>query len=57
MITSEQMIEDLKIMDNGERLDFLEYMFIEYFDTGFLSDMEGEVLEDLDDGYVKIIET
>ena len=55
-LTAKNMIEQMKAMDNGERLEFLEYLYHEHFCFNKLTDEEINLLRDYHDGIVEVVE-
>ena len=56
MLTAKEMIEQMKVMDNGERIDFFRYLYEEHFRNNSLTEEEMQIIDDLRDGYVKVVE-
>ena len=52
----EQMVEAMKNMDNAQRLKFLDYLYEEHFHANPLTEEEMQLIDDLRDGYVKVVE-
>jgi len=52
----EQMVEAMKNMNNGERIKFLDYLYEAHFHSNALTEEEMQLIEDLRDGYVKVID-
>ena len=55
-LTFEQMLTAMGNMENGDRIDFLEYLFHNHFRMNPLTDEEMKIIDDLRDGYVKVVE-
>lgn len=56
MLTCKQMITELNQMDNGERIGFLKYLRENHFHINPLTKEERRIIDDLRDGYVKVVE-
>jgi len=52
----EQMVTAMANMDNGDRIDFLEHLYHNHFRINPLTDEEMKIIDDLRDGYVKVVE-
>lgn len=55
-MTANEMIQQMRKMENGERIDFLKYLYQEHFNVNPITEEEMKILEDLRDGYVKVVE-
>ncbi|MCL1948285.1 MAG: hypothetical protein FWF59_00940 [Turicibacter sp.] len=55
-MTAKEMIELMNKMENRERIDFLEYLYHEHFSMNPLTKEEMRLIDDLRDGYVKVVE-
>jgi len=55
-MTYEQMVEAMKNMDNADRIKFLDYLYDEHFHANPLTEEEMQLIDDLRDGYVKVID-
>ena len=55
-MTHLEMIQKMKEMENGERIKFLLYLYEEHFNMNPLTEEEMIILEDLRDGYVRVVE-
>lgn len=49
-------IKKMDEMDNGERIKLFEYLAKNHFFMNELSEEEMQIIEDLRDGYVKVVE-
>jgi len=55
-MTYELMIEAMKSMSNVDRIKFLDYLYDEHFHSNPLTEEEMQLIDDLRDGYVKVID-
>ena len=55
-VTAQDMINEMKKMENGQRIEFLEYLYEEHFSINPLTEEEMRIIDDLRDGYVKVVE-
>jgi len=55
-MTCEQMVEAMNNMDNAERIKLFDYLHDEHFHINPLTEDEMQLIDDLRDGYVKVIE-
>jgi len=55
-MTHQEMIQAMKDMPNGERIRFLIHIRDNHFYGNSITSEEAELLEDLRDGYVKVVE-
>ena len=55
-MTHLEMIQKMKEMENGERIEFLKYLYENHFRMNPISEEEMQILEDLRDGYIRVIE-
>lgn len=56
MLTAQDLIMKMNEMDNGERLDFLRHLKENHFSMNPLTPEEMRIIDDLRDGYVKVVE-
>ena len=52
-MTAQELIKAMKNMENGERIEFLKYLYEEHFCYNKLTDEEIQVLSDYHDGYLE----
>lgn len=55
-MTSEEMIQQMDEMDNGERIEFLKYLGKKHFFINTLTREEMHIIDELRDGYLKVVE-
>ena len=56
MLGADEMINQMNNMENGERIDFLRYIYNEHFRINTLTEEEMQIIDDLRDGYVRVVE-
>ena len=57
MATAQEVIDAMAIMDNAERIILLRHLFRNHFDMNPLTEEEMQLIDDLRDGYVKVVAT
>ena len=55
-MTHQEVIQIMKEMPNGERIKLLLYLQDEHFHMNPLTEEEMQIIDDLRDGYVKVVE-
>ena len=54
-MTHEELIQQMNSMPNGERIKFFVYLSEHHFGMTPISDEESQIIEDLRDGYLKVV--
>ena len=55
-MTFAEVIDIIKNMPNGERIELLKYLYDEHFNINPLTREEMRIIGDLRDGYIKVVE-
>ena len=55
-MTFAEVVDIIKNMPNGERIELLKYLYDEHFNINPLTREEMRIIGDLRDGYIKVVE-
>ena len=55
-MTAKHLIEQMNELENSERIAFLKHLYHEHFDMNPITEKEAKIIEDLRDGYVRVVD-